>query len=203
MPEFGVFKEFWNGQPHHLPFLNLYEPEGGSEEWNLQTSLNRLDELISSNKAEFLIEGVELLLKSEDWRPHLVAALASLKMKPVDRKLPIERLWERLGKGSWVSPQLLVILSIIDVEFKQKVDEILERGFKVTFSTMLPVEHHVTRGPAGSTVAEMKIIAAMHYLRNGTNVDSADSDGGGSIASCWKEHLMQLIAAGRFKLPDE
>lgn len=199
-PNFGVFNDFWNGHPNHLPFMNLYDIPNPPKEWNLTKSIERLDYVISSNSSSEIVDGIRLLLIDDDWRPHLVAALATLK---IEKKLKTEiktDLWNRLKSGSWASPQILVILSIIDPEFNDIAKEICKNGFKITYSEMPMHEHHSKRGPAGISVDNKKVIASTEYLLNGVITDSIENDNGGSLAKNWKKNLLELIENNKFKI---
>ncbi len=187
-PNFGVFDDFWNGHPNHLPFMNLYNIPNPPKEWNLTMSIDRLDSIISKNSSSEIVDGIRLLLKNEDWRPHLVAALSTLK---VEKKIQSEiktDLWNRLKSGSWASPQILVILSIIDSEFNIQAKGICDNGFRITYSEMPMHEHHSARGPAGISVDNKKVVATTEYLLNGVITDSMENDNGGSLAKNWKEN---------------
>lgn len=199
-PNFGVFNDFWNGHPNHLPLMNLYDIPNPPKEWNLTKSVDRLDYIISKNSSNDIVDGIRLLLKNEDWRTHLVASLATLK---IDRKLQSEiktDLWNRLKSGSWASPQILVILSIIDSEFNIRAKEICENGFKISYSEMPMYEHHSSRGPAGISVDNKKVVASAEYLLNGVITDSMENDNGGSLAKNWKENLLELIENNKFRI---
>ncbi|WP_417559023.1 hypothetical protein [Mesoflavibacter zeaxanthinifaciens] len=199
-PNFGVFNDFWNGHPNHLPLMNLYDIPNPPKEWNLTKSIDRLDNIVSKNSINDIIDGIRLLLKNEDWRPHLVAALATLKIDKNRQSELKTDLWNRLKTGSWVSPQILVILSIIDSEFDFKAKEICENGFKITYSEMPMHEHHSARGPAGIGVDNKKVVASTEYLLNGVIIDSMENDNGGSLAKNWKENLLGLIENNKFKI---
>ncbi len=199
-PNFGVFNDFWNGHPNHLPLMNLYDIPNPPKEWNLTKSIHRLDYIISKNSSDDIVSGIRFLLKNEDWRPHLVAALATLKIdKNRQFELKVD-LWNRLKNGSWVSPQILVILSIIDSEFNIKAKQICKNGFNITYSEIPMHEHHYARGPAGTHVDNNKVIASTEYLLNGVITDSEDNDNGGSLAKNWKENLLRLIESKEFEL---
>jgi hypothetical protein len=197
MLEYGIFNTFWNGHPNHLPLLSLLESNDDPAEWNLKMSIKQLDGILLTHSEESIAEGVKLLLRSDNWRPHLVAVLVMLKLNSFRSSYWINSLWERLKHGSWVSPQILVVLSMIDKDFLAKANEIAANGFKVTYSKMPAAEHHSARGPLGSRFAENKIIAAVHYLVHGSVIDSDEDDQGGSIARSWKSRLLQLIEEGK------
>ncbi len=187
--DFGIFKDFWNGYPNHLPLMGLHNDNNEPSEWNLNKSLERLDIICDGNDRQLIIEGIHKLLDNEDWRPHLVAIMASFKLTPKEQNELIPELWIRLEKGSWISPQILSVLSIIDNEFELKANEILNNGFKVNYSPMGMAEHHSARGPEGSEEASEKVISSINTLL----ANKGDDFG-------WKENLIRLIENKRFKI---
>jgi len=187
--DFGIFKEFWNGHPNHLPLMGLHNDNDEPKEWNLNKSLERLDLICDGNNEESIIEGIYKLLNSEDWRPHLVGILASFKISPDQQKKLIPNFWTRLEKGSWISPQILSVLSIIDEKFELKGKEILDNGFQVNYSLMEMAKHHSARGPEGSKGASEKVISSINSLLENQNDDFG-----------WKGNLIQLIKEKRFKI---
>lgn len=198
--DLGIYKSFWDGHPNHLPFLNLLESGDAPKEWNLDISLSKLYTITESSSKESIHRSIELLLESENWRTHLVAVLTMLAVEPALCEDHIIGLfWERLSKGSWVSSQILVALSLIDREFEAKARQLVMEGFKVSYSKLPPVDHHVARGGIPSSIAEKKVKAAIDYLLNGIVNDTYDSDCGGSIARNWQENLMRLIEQGKIK----
>lgn len=186
---FGIFNEFWNGHPNHLPLMGLHNDNDEPKEWNLNKSLDRLDLICDENSRELIIEGIHKLLNNEDWRPHLVAILASFKLSADDQQRLIPEFWKRLENGSWISPQILSVLSVIDQEFESKGIQILNNGFKVNYSPMKMAEHHSARGPEGSNGASEKVINSINAL-----LENQDDDFG------WKGNLIQLIKNKRFKI---
>ena len=198
--ELGIFKSVWDGQPNHLPLLNLYEMDQEQAEFNLTQSITKLDFILTSNSPRSIQESIMFLLESVDWRPHLVATLSFLALRPSERGGLLPLFWGVLSRGTWVSPQILVALSVSDSEFKIKGERILVEGFKINYPRLSPVDHHVSRGGTPSTVSERKIIAAVDFLLNGVVKDTADNDAGGSIAKNWKERLEELVAQNKFKL---
>lgn len=187
--DFGIFKEFWNGHPNHLPLMGLHNDNDEPKEWNLNKSLDRLDLICDENSKELIIEGIHKLLNNEDWRPHLVAILVSFKISTDEQQRLIPEFWKRLEKGSWISPQILSVLSIIDKEFESKGRQILNNGFKVDYSPIKMTEHHSARGPEGSNGASEKVFSSINTL-----LENQDDDFG------WKGNLIQLIKNKRFKI---
>ena len=97
---FGIFNEFWNEHPNHLPLMGLNNDNDEPKEWNLNKSLERLDLICDNNNEKLIIEGIHKLLSNDNWRPHLVSILASFKIEPKEQKKLIPNFWKRLEKGS-------------------------------------------------------------------------------------------------------
>lgn len=198
--EFGVFSSFWDGHPNHFPFLNLRESKDDPIEWNLQRSISKLYSILNSHTSSDINAGVRQLIESENWRTHLIASISILSFESERRNAFCGMLWDRLSRGSWISPQILVVLSIIDSDFKTKAERILDEGFTVNYSNLSSTEHHTFRGGTSSKVASDKIVAAINYILNKKIIESMYSDEGASIAKGWSENLTELILSGRIKL---
>lgn len=198
--ELGIFKNFWDGQPNHLPFLSLVSFAEESKDFSLKLSISKLEFILENSSEELITNSIKLLLSYEDWRLHLIASMALLNLRQSTRKNLAPYFWERINKGSWVSPQIMVTLSFTDVEFKEKSKKILSEGLKINYSDLSEIEHHVSRGGTPKNIAEKKIIASLDYLLNDIVNDTSDNDGGGSICKSWKEKLEQLIQQNKFKL---
>lgn len=203
IPEYGVFADFWNGQPNHLPLLNLFDPPNLPAEWSLTKSLDRLDSILSTKSAKSVRQGIHLLLKSDNWRPHLVAAVAILKVGKEEKTKLKGTLWKRLNQGSWVTPQILVVLSMIDDEFVELARDIRVKGYAKGPVNLPSLTDHLAKGPVELTVQQSKTMAAAEYLVSGVLVDTDENDQGASHAKHWKSSLLGLIDAGKFKLPDD
>jgi hypothetical protein len=198
--EFGVFNNFWDGHPNHLPFLNLRESKDDPKEWNLQTSITKLYSILKSHSDGDVNEGIKQLIDSEDWRPHIVASISILSFDSTRRDEFVGLLWDRLSRGSWTSPQILVVLSIIDKDFESKASKIISEGFAVSYSPLTSIEHHVSRGGTSTKAANAKVVAVINFILNRTATDSIENDEGASIAKGWTESLNKLIAQGKIKV---
>ncbi|OHT47275.1 hypothetical protein [Flavobacterium tructae] len=200
----GIFKDFWDGHPNHLPFLSLVElTSDESQSFNLKLSFSKLEAILETNSEQKISDGIRLLLEQENWRAHLVASVSLLLISQAKRDRLINLYWERLSRGSWVSPQILTSLSRCDTSFNTKGEKILTEGFTINYASLSSIDHHVLRGGVPTTVSEKKIIAAVNYLLNNIindNDDNYDNDSGGSIAKNWKEKLTELIKENRVKL---
>ena len=197
--ELGIFKNFWDGQPNHLPFLSLRSYADEPKEFNLKLSISKLEFILENNSEESIKESIKLILSYEDWRLHLIASMTLLSLRQTARESLTFYFWERINKGSWVSPQIMVTLSFSDIEFKEKSKKILSEGFKINYTNLSEIEHHVSRGGTPRNIAEKKIIASLDYLINDIVKDTDDNDFGGSISKSWKENLEQLIQQNKFK----
>ena len=90
---------------------------------NLDLSLKKISKVIKSKSEREIDSAVKLLLNSINWRSHLIGCIVVIKMNKEKQQSFIEKLWEIcLNKNSWVLPQILATLSIIDFEFQRKVN---------------------------------------------------------------------------------
>lgn len=168
---FGVFKPFWNQHPHYLPFLNFYVPAKPSAEWNLEMSLATMRKIVRLAPPDILLRDIKVLLSVSDWRPHLVAGLAILALPKAQKLEILPYLKDRIEKGSWVVPQLWVVLERIDPGFEAYAQACLD--------------------PAQQT--HEKSIASIKYLLSGEIIMDAYGDSLGKHAKEWKERLEGLI----------
>lgn len=197
--EFRIFNSFWDGQPNHLPLLTLRESKDEPLEWNLKTSISKLNSILNSNSDEKINDGIRQLLKSEDWRLHLVASISVLAVAPQKRSEFVDLIWVRLSHGSWISPQLLVVLSIIDKDFNSRAIKVLNEGFTVNYIKLSPMEHHVSRGGSNARAASEKVIDAIDYILKKDINESVGSEGG-AIAKNWTEQLTRLADEGKIRI---
>lgn len=197
---FGIFNTFWDEHPHHLSFLNFSESAFDEKEWNLQISINKLSTILGSGSKEELEEGIDLLLLDLNWRCHLVAIVALLTSNIIDRKRFISSLWNLLNRGSWVSPQILVALSIIDKNFTNKAERLLADDFNIQFENVSAIEHLVFQGGGTVGSAKVKVIGAICFLLGKPFSEENDPGGGGAIAKGWLERLMVLSDSGRLQI---
>jgi len=197
--ELGIFRNFWDGQPNHLPFLSFRSYAEEPETFNLKLSISKIEFILENNSEESIKEGIQLLLLNEDWRSHLVASIALLSLKQATRESLLSYFWQRVSKGSWVSPQIMVTLSYSDVDFIAKGKKILSEDFKIDYADLSAIDHHVSRGGTPKSVAGKKVLASLDYLLNDVVNDTFDNDAGGSICKGWKENLDESIRQNKFK----
>jgi hypothetical protein len=155
---FGVFSPLFDSEPGYLDLLHLDSPKG-----NLAVS--RVIKYGRLSSDPFL--DIDRLLDEENWRPHLVAAVA-LSVLGYNRAA-FTKLWAAFDAGSWVTPQLAVVAYLRDPDFPGQARVRLEArcpvdAFRVTQSS--PLERHLAVGPAGATERSAKAASALIYLLN-------------------------------------
>ena len=190
--KFGVFDNFWDNQPNHLPFLNLRIDLSDTETFNLGKSLKLLDEIISNSSIEEIYDDTKALLADLNWRLHLVAFVAILKLEKSEQQKFIGFLWKRLCLGTWVSPQLLVTLSKIDFNFKEKSELILNEIGLNEFRANYLTDQELAERKFNYELTDNKILNSFRYLKNGKFLTNIDDDNGAKIAQNWDEQLTEL-----------
>lgn len=187
-----IFEEFWDGQPNHLPLLSLKIDLSDTVTFNLGKSLKLLDRIISNNEIEDICNDTLKMLNELNWRLHLVAFITILKLKKLEQQKFIGFLWKRLCLGTWVSPQLLVTLSKIDFNFKEKAELILnEIGFE-NFTLNYLNEQEFSGRNFKHEISCNKILNSLRYLKDGKYLTNIDDDNGGRIAENWNKQLSEL-----------
>lgn len=128
----GIFTTFWEGKhPHHLPLLHL-RGDQPNKDWNLEISLQRIDNIFQSNERETILHDLQLLTQQKNWRPHLIFCISILKLPPEESLASQEALWKLLEEyNSWVIPQLAVTASIIDPDFRIKAINIIREKWQI------------------------------------------------------------------------
>lgn len=124
---FGIFNEFWdNEQPNHLPLLNLRNTIENNE-WNLEISLKRLENILTKYSKKEITRDLEILISEMNWRPQLVFCIALLKLNKDQGEGLVKLLWNKISQNkTFVMPQLAVTALLIDSNFKEKALEILK-----------------------------------------------------------------------------
>ncbi|HEY1012832.1 MAG TPA: hypothetical protein VGE07_09035 [Herpetosiphonaceae bacterium] len=148
---------------------------------------------------------IRALLDDLDWRAHLVGGMALIASLRRDGPA-LDALWRAFDEGSWVSPQLAAIASILDPRFADQARErILRRcqGVPDRSSDAGMLLRHTASGPNSFYHRECKALAALiaaarclPELRvwaeeQGREPDArrmlrADPDRGGAIVSYWR-----------------
>jgi hypothetical protein len=151
------------------------------------------------------------LLNGLDWREHLVGALASILGRRQSSAV-ITAHWNAFDEGSWVSPQLAVVLSLIDPSFAQQSRDRIEcrcLGVPDRTHSVSMLLRTVVSGPAGGYHRACKALSALcvvskrfpelrQWLKEQKQQPdvqrmlSDDPDSGGMIAFYWQEACIQL-----------
>ena len=190
--KFGIFDNFWDNQPNHLPLLNLRIDLSDTETFNLGKSFKLIDKIIYENSTEDIYNDTRILLVESNWRPHLLALITILKLDKSDQQKFIGFLWKRLFLGTWVSPQFLVTLSKIDFNFKEKSKVILNDNGIEKFRVNYLNEQELAGIKFKSELSENKILNSIRYLIDGIYLTDIDDDNGAKIAENWNEKLSEL-----------
>jgi hypothetical protein len=149
----GVFEPLFRQGPDYLTLLGL-GPEA-------LPALQFIADVVRENP-EYR-QSVLALLGDPGWRLHLVAAIAVL-LSP-DRIDLSPALWEAIDRGSWVAPQLGVVVSICDPQFVPRAKQRIVTGCPVE-PVDIPSElvRHVIAGPGAGSPRSAKSLAALLHL---------------------------------------
>jgi len=187
-----IFDAFWDNQPNHLPLLHLRIDVSDTKTINLGKSVRLIDTIIAENSSEVIYEDIRVMLADANWRVHLVSFISILKLKKTEQLKYIGFLWKRLCLGTWVSPQLLVTLSKIDANFKQKALSLLNDPDFIVFKKNYLNETELAEIKYTSEVRDNKIFNSLRYLIDGTYDSEVDDDHGGKYAKQWNEQLAEM-----------
>jgi len=125
----GLLTVFWSlffsFKLYYLSLLHLNHQDEVVKA-RLEETLKKIDKILLHKSLRRIKRGIKNLLKADDWRLHLVACTAIVKLGKEECQLYIPVLWDKLKKdGSWVSPQILGLLSYLDTDsiqnFKQHI----------------------------------------------------------------------------------
>lgn len=155
-PDFGTFEPVFQSAHGYLALLNL----SSGDEAEAVDLVRRC-----CQKVPHPVPEICRLLADSNWRPHLVAAVAAILVKP-DRDV-VRSLWHRMDMGSWVSPQIGVALYIVDPDFEVESRRRLEAECPLNISelaSMTALERHVAAGPAGSVERSAKSASTLIQL---------------------------------------
>lgn len=160
---FGIFVEMVQcagtkagkeeGVPRYLTLLNL---TGGAQE-----TVRIIQEVI--RRCPNAREEILSLLHGNNWRPHLVAAVAVLLTE--EKRDLVDALWDSFDRGSWVAPQLAATAFLSDPDFPVHAWErikarcpVQEVGWEST------TERHAAMGPGGNYHRACKAMATLFAL---------------------------------------
>ncbi len=138
--DFGVFAPVFESAHGYLALLGLSSDD-------CTDSVRLVRRCANADEDHTAILG---LLDDLNWRPTLVGAVAAVFM-PYDARIT-EALWQRFDAGSWVAPQIAVVLAEIDPDFLAEARRRLEARCPLDFSELQSLgvlERHSAAGPAG------------------------------------------------------
>lgn len=195
--DFGVFAPVFKSAHGYLALLHLNSTDCANE-------VRLVRECAAAD-----VEGADLLglLREFNWRPTLVAAVAAVFL-PHDARV-VERLWRQFDAGSWVSPQIAVVLSRVDPEFLPEARRRLEARCPLDvreLEALCMAERHSAAGPEGGAMRSAKAAAALQAVVSSLEAApewlpavlthpehqalvSSDVEAGGRIALRWRQRL--------------
>jgi hypothetical protein len=192
---FGPFEVMFSGdRPSgaYLSFLGMGTPHA-------RRALTTLSEVLRSTDDAHRY--IELMLQGRNWRPHLVASVAIL-MSP-DRAGYTSALWRTFDYGSWVAPQLAVVLYFSDPEFGREAKHRIASRCPLTAAPDLPAQ--VERTVRSKNIASLLRVVSLLPSETDwvalelAHVDvreliKADSDSSGEIVDWWLEAAQTQFA---------
>jgi hypothetical protein len=197
----GSLAELWEGgRPEHLPLLGLQSPDA-------ERIIRKLREI--AGRSPTFRDDIQSALTDQDWRPQLVGAVCvGLGLGEARH---IDELWEAALHGSWVTPQLLVVASLVDPAFQTRARDAVGVILGSPTAGSLPggvasAAQHSKQGPSGPAERRGKALSALLALVDPTEpwvrdcgtdpralaVLKADVDEGGEIARGWRDRLATL-----------
>ena len=153
--DFGAFAPVFDSPHGYLALLNL-----SSDDSLEAVRLVHRCAAIDPDRTPILA-----LLSDLNWRPTLVAAVAAAFI-PLDTRI-LDALWHRFDAGSWVVPQIAVILATIDPDFQIQARHRLEAHCPLDSSelrALTMLERHSAAGPASGAQRSAKAASALQAI---------------------------------------
>jgi len=154
-----------------------------------------VERLMESARSSPDLESEIRELLSEGWRPALVACTA---LQGRSSPALLDLLWEALDRGSWVAPQMVVTLWMLDERFQERARHRLLHACPVRpepeRKQLSGPEIHVIHGPAGtdslSAKTRVSLMTAMAHDQAGrdwllANLSAADALGDVLVKDAW------------------
>lgn len=156
---------------------------------------------------------VVVLLRDQNWRAQIIDAVAAY-VRPSDAC--VAQMWQALDSGSWVSPQLAAVVSLLDSAFVAHATDRLRNHCEVIIDSDYviedPVERHSAQGPGSGRARSAKVAAALFALleqdvptdgrvaalRRDSQLQTliaADVDDAAELARGWRDRLVQALAS--------
>ena len=194
-PFAAIFQPMGEDKTPYLSLLGLQDEGSTKVIRAIRNSVNQ------SDTASYVLT----LLRDVNWRPHLVGAIACYYDTNDDS---VAQMWAAVDAGSWVTPQLTVVLSLCDDDFVDNASRRLDRFCPLSsdpeYSLDSPIQRHSAQGPAGSSHRSSKTAASLLALLPadiGVRFDSNtslqklvadDFDGSAETATSWRQRFLDL-----------
>jgi len=197
---FGVFAPVFESSPCYLHLLRLSAV-------NIEVAVRSV---IQCAQADTDRSVILKLLADVNWRPTLVAAVAAPFLSPDSRITAA--LWHRVDTGSWVTPQIAVVLALIDPDFETVTRRRLEAHCPLDSTelrSLTSLERHSFAGPAGGRERSAKAASALAAIvadlssqptwlapivadAEHQSLVASDIDDGAMIARNWGKRFAQV-----------
>jgi hypothetical protein len=205
-PDFGTFEPVFESALGYLALLHLGDDDA-PKAVKLVTDCCR--------KVANPYSDICRLLADQNWRPHLVAAVAVIVSRHDSEYT--RSLWHRLDTGSSVTPQIGAALYLVDRDFGAQSRTRLEAGCPIDVSDLLTMtgpERHSAAGSSGTVNRSAKAAATLlQLLRISSPIPSwmervsesenlgallaQDIDGSAAIADGWLHRIKEITHATR------
>ena len=200
--DFGPFAAVF-GPENQWAYYSLLHLEGAES----QETCKKIYEI--TNSSEEARAFISLMLSDVNWRPHLVACIATLTSP--SREKFVQALWDAFDAGSWVAPQLAVVLSFSDLDYEANAKQRIENLCPVLVPVGLDwVKRHSATGPAGTKARSGKNLASLLETLTAMQVDpewvssatrrwkirkllKEDFDGSAHITRNWLRRVCQSL----------
>jgi len=202
LAQYGPFANLIRGSNGQLPAYLILK--GMYDQQAVQHLLDNIQTALSKGESEFWIQQ---LLDTPDWRSQIIAATTILMLE--DSSPYIEALWSLAIQGSWMSPQIMVVLSIIDSEFLEHCRNRIQCNCEIHSPegmdwpekqrSMGPAPDHARAGKEAAVILALcgQRMPAPDWLlkakedSNLIKIIASDIDGGGHIAVEWQQTLYE------------
>jgi hypothetical protein len=188
--KWGCFNPLFEAGAYYLPLLQL------STDATSGIAIRLIANIVREQPS--YREDVVALLDSPNWRTHLIASIAILLSGDSGHFVP--SLWATFDRGSWVAPQLAVVISICDLQFASHARQRLAGARSL--APQLSAKSVASLLQVLSTISsECQWAEQTKRASDVQTVLQADVDMSGKIAAYWAENLRQRFAELDIALP--
>jgi hypothetical protein len=189
---FGCYYKFYGGGGHrYLDLLRLFDKNEAKE------SIDILYDICKSPDWEN--DSIKLL-RDNNWRGHLAPLVAFVISGGKKKDIEIE-LWSCVKNGSWVIPQIIAGLHLVNVDVVKYSVDIIMNG--ISNKDIDPVRAHVEMGPGDNNSRLGKIMNSLIGLglrekipMGSVDIDRIvmmDIDNSDNICLSWHKSMLAVL----------